>query len=180
MEAAAAKFPERVSFGIAQTKLDEELWNRFEIKRVPTFMLFSPYDKPQLVESVNNTDTIVAYVEAVIHRHGFDLVIEQVKTEDTLKSKCEAAEVCVVIVIPMYPEELEQAEGEEEEEQPNSWQEEIEDYIAAATIYWRKVKDDSVNFLWIAQGALPFFEKAISLDTDAADPSVIALSYKSK
>ena len=51
-------------------------------------------------------------MEAVLHRHGFDLVIDQVKTEDTLKSKCEAAEVCVVIVIPMYPEE--EVEGEEE------------------------------------------------------------------
>ena len=175
MAEAAAKFPERVSFGIAETKADDELWLRYDIQRVTTFMLFSPYDKPQVVESVNNADTIIAYVEAVLHRHGFDLVIDQVKTEDTLKSKCEAADVCVVIVIPMYPEE----EVEGEEEQPNSWQEEIEDYISAATIYWRKVKDDSVNFLWIAQGDLPSFEEAISLDTDAADPSVIALSYKS-
>ena len=56
--------------------------------------------------------------------------------------------MCVIIAIPKGPEE-------EDEDGPNSWKEETEDYIAAATIYWRQVKTESVNFLWIQEGTLP-------------------------
>ena len=114
---------------------------------------------------------MIAYVEAVIHKHGFDLKIEEVKTEEKLRNKWEAVEVCMVIAVPKGPEE-------DDEDAPNQWEEEIEDYIAAATIYWRQLKHDSINFIWMREGSLPSFEEAISLDS--SETSVIALSYKNK